>query len=63
MEADGAAAGALLGDADGGAVGVLVEVLDVEAAAGGEAGAGVEVELEDGPVAVVEDRVAGRAAP
>ena len=62
VEADGAAAGAFLRDAEGGAVRVLVEVLDAKPAAGGEAGPGVEVELEDGPVAVIEDRVAGREA-
>ena len=59
MEADRAAPGALFGDADGGAVRVLVKVLDAEPAAGGEAGPRVEVELEDGPIAVIEDSVAG----
>ena len=63
MQADRAAAGAFLGEADGGPVGILVEVVDAEAAAGGEPGSRIEVELEDRPVAVVEDACRRRAAP
>ena len=63
VDADGAAAGAFLVDADGGAVGVVVDVLDAEPAAGGEPGPGIEVELEDRPVAVRGRRYRRQAAP
>ena len=51
---------ALLVEGDGRLVAVLVEVLDLEPTAGADPGPGVEEELDDRPVAEVEDRVSGR---
>ena len=63
MDADGAAAGAFLVNPDGGAVGIVVDVLDAEAAAGGDPGPGIEVEFQNRPVAGLEDGIAGRQRP
>ena len=62
VKANGSPAGRFLGEADGGPVGILAEVVDAEAAPGSEAGDRIEIELEDGPVAVIEDGITGGQA-
>ena len=51
---------AFLVERDGRLVAVLVEVLDPKATRRPDPGPGIEEELDDGPVAVVEHRVARR---
>src|SRR5436190_21837581 len=51
---------ALLGDADGGALLIEVEVRDLEPATRREPRPGVEIELQDRPVPVVDERLADR---
>lgn len=55
VNADRAALVALLMQADGGFVSILMEVRDLQPTAGGQPNAGVEVELQDGAVAVIEN--------
>ena len=62
VEADGAAAVALLVDLDGRPALVLVEVADLEAAARVQPRTGIDVEVQDGAVAVGEQGVAGGQA-
>ena len=50
---------ALLVERDGRLVAVLVEVFDLEPTGGADPGPAIEEELDDGPVPVVEHRVAG----
>jgi hypothetical protein len=57
MQPDRAPPRPFLRDADGGSVRVLVKVLDLEPAPGGEAGSRVEVKSQDRAVAIVEDAV------
>ena len=59
MEPDAAVLVALLVERDGRLVAVLVEVFDPEATRGADSGPAIEEELDDGPVPVVEHRVAG----
>ncbi len=59
VQPDAAVLVAFLVERDGRLVAVLVEVLDPEATRGANSGPAIEEELDDGPVAVVEHRVAG----
>ena len=59
MQADAAVLVAFLMERDGRLVAVLVEILDTEATRGADPGPAIKEELDDGPVPVVEHRVAG----
>jgi len=59
IDPDGAVLVAFLMNTDRGFALVKMEVLDFQAAAGGEADARVDIELEDGAIPVIEDRLAG----
>ncbi len=60
IEADRAALVAFFMEADRRFAFIHVEVLHLETAAGGEPDAGINIELQDGAVPVVEDGFAGR---
>ncbi len=62
-EADASTPVALLVEGEGRLVAVLVEVLDLEPADGADAGPCVEEDLQDPPVAELQDGVAGRPGP
>ena len=59
MQPDAPVLVALLVERDGRLLAVLMEVFDPEATRGADPGPAIEEELDDGPVPVVEHRVAG----
>ena len=59
VQPDAAVLVALLVERDGRLLAVLVEVFDPEATRGADPGPAIEEELDDGPIPVVEHRVAG----